>query len=970
MTLYLVDGHALAYRSYFAFAANPLTNSRGEETSAVYGFVNTLLTLIREWKPDALAVVFDPEGPTFRHEQFAEYKAHREETPESLVEQMRVIRAVLEAMGLPEITVDGFEADDVIATLARRWRDRCDVRIVSGDKDLFQLIDDRVRLIRPGRGRVLEGEMDAEGLREKLGIAPSQVVDYLALTGDASDNVPGVRGIGPKTAAKLLQTWGSLDAVYEHLDEVTPPGVRRKLEAGREAAMASRELVRLRDDVPVGVELEQLALPDVRTDAFREVLERLEFHRFARQLFDAPGEAGAGDARRGRADVAGERFEATRDEREDAARNTRAGEAGARARPGAEPAAGEAPGDAATRARADSADAGAGVGADYACVDTREALEALAERLRACERIAVDTETSSPLPMHAVLAGISLSDRPGRAWYVPVTSELAAAEGELLPARRAPGLEPEVVREVLGPVLAADRPRKVGQNIKYDEIVLERAGLPLGGVEFDTMIASYCLDPARRSHSLDALARELCGHEMIPFASLFERRSARRDIREAPLERVTEYACEDADYTLRIHDVLAPMIEASTVRDLFHHVEMPLREVLRRMEMTGIRVDREFLEALSQRYRARIAELEAEIHREVGGEFNINSTQQLREVLFDRLGLKPSRRTRTGYSTDADVLAGLAGEHPVIDRLLEYRRLVKLQGTYVDALPRLIHPETGRVHTSFNQAVASTGRLSSSDPNLQNIPIRTEEGREIRRAFVAEPGWVLIDADYSQIELRILAHLSGDAALREAFACDADIHRMTAARVMGVDPDRVDDEMRSRAKAVNFGIIYGMGARGLARSLGIGVDEARRFIDDYFASYPGVKRFIDDTIRRARDEKAAWTMLGRVRRLPDIDSTNGRARSFAERVAVNTPVQGTAADIIKLAMLEVDRALADRGLRARMLLQVHDELLLEAPEDEAEAACALVRECMEGAVTLEVPLRVDVGTGRTWLDAH
>ncbi len=953
MKLFLVDGHALAYRSYFAFAASPLTNSRGEETSAVYGFVNTLLTLLRDWKPDALAIVFDPEGPTFRHEQYAEYKAHRDETPESLVEQLGVIRRVLDAMGLPTITVDGFEADDVIATLARRWRDRCDVRIVSGDKDLFQLIDDRIRLVRPGRGRVLEGEMDAAALHEKLGVTPRQVVDYLALVGDASDNIPGVRGVGPKTASRLLQRWGSLDAIYDHLDEVTPPGVRRRLEAGREAAYASRDLVRLRDDVPVDVELDALRLPDVRTDALRRELEHLEFNRFVRELFEAPAHPGAGEPAGGR-------------------RVARAGPGDAAGAPvGASPRGeGASGGPGASATRPADAPGGPSPPTRYACVDTVEALDALCAHLRGVDRVAVDTETSSPLPMHAVLAGISLADRPGRAWYVPVSSELAAPEGELLPGRRAPGLDPAIVRDRLGPILAAERPAKVGQNIKYDEIVLERAGMPLGGVTFDTMLASYCLDPARRSHGLDALARELCGHEMIPFASLFERRAARRDIREAPLDRVTEYACEDADYTMRVHDVLAPMIEASAVRDLFRHVEMPLREVLRRMETTGIRVDLEFLESLSARYRARITELEAAIHESVGESFNINSTPQLRRVLFERLGLSPSRRTRTGFSTDADVLAGLAGEHPVVDRLLEYRRLVKLQGTYVETLPRLVHPETGRVHTSFNQAVASTGRLSSSDPNLQNIPIRTEEGREIRRAFVAEPGWVLVDADYSQIELRILAHLSGDRALREAFEAGADIHRMTAARVLGVDPDDVTDAMRARAKAVNFGVIYGMGARALARSLGIEVDEARRFIDDYFASHPGVRRFIDETIRRARDEKAAWTLLGRVRRLPDIDSTHGRARAFAERVAVNTPVQGTAADIIKLAMLEVNRALDERRMRARMLLQVHDELLLEAPEDEVDDAVALVRECMEGAVTLDVPLRVDVGTGRTWLDAH
>ena len=917
MALFLVDGHALAYRSYFAFAGAPLRSSKGEETGAVYGFLNTLLSLIGKYSPEYIAVAFDSAERTFRHEQFEEYKAHRPGMPESLVAQLPLMFEVLDAMGLVRLFAPGFEADDIIATLARRWRNDVAVKIVSGDKDLLQLIDDRIHVIRPGKGAVLENELDTDGLARLTGLRPGQFVDYLALVGDATDNVPGVRGIGEKTALELLTRFGSLDAIYRDLESIEKATVRRRLAEGRDAALASRELVRLRDDVPLAIGLEDLARGEHRTPALESIIDRLEFKRMRDQLFGA---------------------------------------AAARA-----PAAPEA-----------VAPAPAGLRVRYTCVDSPAALETLAGDLARRDEIVVDVETSSIDPMRAVLAGIAIATAPGEACYVPVTSDLdEPGTLGLLPPSRAPGLAPGEVRRLLGPVLAAPRPGKIGQNIKYDAIALARAGLPLGGIVFDTMVASYCLDASRRSHGLDALARDLLGHDMIPFEALFDRRAREKDIRRVPLERVLEYACEDADYTLRLKEMFAPLIDVSEVRALFHDVEMPLSELLTRMEMTGVRVDVDFLGELARRYGARIAELEEAVFASVGERFNIGSTQKLREILFDRLKLRPARRTKTGYSTDADVLEGLAGQHAVVELLLEWRQLIKLKGTYVDALPRLVHPETGRVHTSYNQAVASTGRLSSSDPNLQNIPIRTAEGREIRRAFVARaPGWALLDADYSQIELRILAHLSGDAALQAAFREGRDVHRATAARVMQVEPEQVTDEMRNRAKVVNFGIVYGMGARGLAQSLGIDTAEARRFIDDYFSSYPGVKRFIDDTVAAARRDRVVSTLLGRMRRLPDIDSSNPGARAFSERVAVNTPVQGTAADIIKLAMLSVDRELRARGLASELILQVHDELLLDVPAAELAEVRELVRECMESAMDLDVPLRVDMGTGDNWLEAH
>jgi DNA polymerase-1 len=930
MTLYLVDGHALAFRSYYAFIRQPLVNSKGEETSAVFGFLNTMLNLIAGKNPDYVAVVFDTPAPTFRHERFADYKANRTEMPESLAEQLPVIYELLRTMEIAQFSLEGFEADDLIATIARKFEGEVDVKVVSGDKDLLQLVSDRVHVIRPGKANVLENEIDTGGMMDSLGLTASQIIDYLALVGDTSDNVPGVRGVGQKTALKLLNEHGSLDGVYENLDGIKSQSLRRKLEEGRENAYLSRELVILDDNVPLDVSLPEMRRGNIHNDKFRALLDDLEFDRLKRGVF-------------GKDDAAGT----------------------------PEPPPPEGPDRAPVTSGPEERTTAAPDRAEYGLVDTESGLRELVRRLEGTRYFAVDVETSEIDPMRAELAGISVAVRPGEAYYIPVRSRLGETGLGLVPAGEAPGLDRERVCDILGPVLGRERPGKVGQNIKYDAIVLERAGLPLGGIFFDTMIASYCLDPARRSHSLDALAAEFCGHDMIPFKSLFETRSATRDIRTVPLERVVDYACEDSDYTLRLHEIFEPMLEASRVQSLFRDVEMPLQEVLRGMETTGVKIDTEFLGGLSRRYEDEIGALAERIYTSVGEPFNINSTQQLREVLFSRLGLKPSRKTKTGYSTDVDVLKGLADQHEVPRRLLEYRQLVKLKSTYVDALPRLVNPDTGRVHTSYNQAVASTGRLSSSDPNLQNIPIRTEEGREIRRAFVATgPDWVLLDADYSQIELRILAHLSRDEELITAFRDDADVHRRTAAKILGISEDGVSDDQRNRAKAVNFGIVYGMGARGLAQSLGIPVPEAKKFIDDYFLSYPGVKRFIDDTIENARRDKYVQTMLGRIRQLPDIGSSNGRLRSFSERIAVNTPVQGTAADIIKLAMLDIDREIGKRGLRARMILQVHDELLFDLPAGELDEMKNVVRTCMENAMPLEVPLKVDMGTGATWLEAH
>ncbi len=604
-------------------------------------------------------------------------------------------------------------------------------------------------------------------------------------------------------------------------------------------------------------------------------------------------------------------------------------------------------------------------------VSTTDDLDRLVARLEKVAEFAVDVEASELDPMRAILAGISVAWEEKRAWYIPVKSVFDEEPTMFSTQAESPGLDLERVRSALGPVFGDPGIRKVGQNIKYDALVLGNAGIELEGIAFDTMLASYTLHPARRSHGLDSLAKELFGHDMIPFKALFDTRAKKKDIRLVPLDKVTPYACEDVDYTLRIKNVFDPLLGSSQVRALFEDVEMPLSLVLTRMERTGVALDTELLNRLSVEFADNLARIEQSIYDEAGEEFNINSTARLQEILFRKLGLKPSHKTKTGYSTDVEVLKNLASQHPVPALVLEYRTNAKLKNTYIDALPRLVNPKTHRVHTSYNQAVTTTGRLSSSDPNLQNIPIRSTIGKEIRKAFVSRgPDWVLLDADYSQIELRIMAHLSKDVELVKAFIDDDDVHRRTAARIAGVAPAEVSDEMRSRAKTVNFGIMYGMGARGLSQSLGIDVPEARKFIDDYFDMYPGVRRFIDETIEGARQDKAVSTLLGRARQLPDITGSDRRSQAFSERTAVNTPIQGTAADIIKLAMVEIDGELTARGLRAEMIMQVHDELLFDVPRDELEVVRALVRDGMENAIALDVPLKVDMGVGQNWLEAH
>ena len=902
MALFLIDGHAIAYRSYYAFIHNPLTNARGENTSAVYGFLRTVLQLIDHYDPEMLACVFDSEEETGRHRDYSDYKAHREEMPDDLSPQFPVIVEMLDAMGIPVVVKPGYEADDIIATLTREAEaSGMDVRIITGDKDLFQLLSDRVRIIRPGKGTNLKDVAGPEMVRERYGLRPDQVVDLLALMGDSADNIPGVRGIGEKTALKLLRDFDSLDALLERSGEIEPAHVRRKIEEGREDALMSKELVTL-IEVPLDITFDQLENGERDEAALLDLLLDLEFNQVIKEL--------------------------------------------------------------------DLGRSASSSSAEYSTVD-EAGLQRLASILIEAGSFALDTETTSLDPLEAELVGISFCCEEGRACYVPVESRTEIKSTGLFDHDGASsGIPLEKVREVLGPVLESDLTEKTGHNIKYDLMVLEAHGLPAGNVKWDTMIASYCIDPSRRSHSLDNLAMDHFRHRMIPYQELFEKGDRKKDIRMVPPEKLSEYACEDADYTLRLRNLFEPELDGTSAGRLFTDIEMPLSFVLKRMEREGMGVDAQRLKALSGKISTEIDRLTAEIYALAGETFNINSGKQLQQILFEKLGLSAARKTKTGWSTDVRVLTELAVENPIAGLILEYRQLSKLSGTYIDSLPKLLNGKTGRIHTSFNQTVTATGRLSSSDPNLQNIPIRTEMGRRIREAFVPRKGNILVDADYSQIELRIMAHLSGDPELVAAFREEADIHTRTAARIFGLDEKDVTHDMRSRAKTINFGVMYGQGPRALSQQLRIPFDEARSFIEEYFEKYPGIRAFIESSKESARERGFAETLLGRRRPLPEIDSGDGRLRSFAERIAVNMPIQGTAADMIKIAMIDIDAAIVKEGLGARMVLQVHDELVFDVPVDEKLRVTELVREMMEAAVELDVPLKVEVDTGENWLEAH
>lgn len=881
--IYLIDGSSYIYRAYHAMGG--LSNSKGFPTGAIFGFTNMIVKTLKDKDPKRIAVVFDAKGRNFRHVKFPEYKANRPPMAEDLRVQIPFIHRVVDGYGLPSLSVEGYEADDIIATLARQAREKdWHVVIISGDKDLMQLVGDRVIMWDPQR----DVAYDPEQVKSKFGVGPDHLLNLFALTGDSSDNVPGVPGVGPKTAANLIQQFDTLEELYDNTDKIPQKKLRENLTANRDSAFLSRELVSLDRYVPLGQTVEDLVPGEQATENLREMFKELEFKRY---LEDLPATKTL--------DFSG-----------------------------------------------------------YSVVTTWADLQRWAKMVNDIGRFAVDLETTSEKPVLADLVGISLCAENGKACYIPV----GHVYGEQLPKQE--------VLDALRAVLEDESILKIGQNIKYDMLVLKKAGVEIRGIECDTMLASYLLDPSRRGHSLDDLAELFLEHRMIPIKELIGKGKSQILFSEVDIDRAYEYACEDAEATYRIASILLPRLEPAGLLDLYRNVELPLIPVLVDMELAGVRVDTQYLSRLSTEFSESLETLELQIHALAGETFNINSPKQLGEILFERLGLKSAKRTKSGYSTSLDVLAELALAHELPRKILDYRSIFKLKSTYADALTSLVNPRTGRIHTSYNQAVAATGRLSSSDPNLQNIPVRTEEGRRIRRAFVPDEGFVFVAADYSQIELRVMAHISEDRRLREAFSGGEDIHAITAASVFDCSPAHVTPEMRRKAKAINFGIIYGMGPFNLAGQIGVGMKMAKLYLDEYYRTYAGVKRYMEELPKQAARDGYVTTILGRRRPVPDLNNPNRIAQQAARRVAINTTTQGSAADLMKLAMIRVHNAIKERGLPGRMILQVHDELILEVREDAAEDAVSLVKREMEGVYRLSVPLVVDTAVGRNWDEAH
>ena len=921
--LVLIDGHSLAFRAYHALPPDMATCA-GEPTNATFGFFSMLLNVLRDVKPEYVAVAFDV-GETFRHRDYAEYKGHRERMPDDLRQQIVRIQDVVRVFNIPIFTAEGFEADDVLGTLARQGDEQgVDTIIVTGDRDIVQCVTEKTTVLTSGRRFSDTIFYTPQSVQEKYGLAPKQLIDLKSLIGDKSDNVPGVKGVGEKGATDLLQRYGSVDAVYEHLDEITAKRTREALEAGRADAFLSKHLVTIVTDVP-GIELDLQAcrVRDYDKAQVAELFRELEFRSLVERLPKSEAKAAVEVKVEGK---------------------------GAQL---------------ALFAGAEAESLTISEPSPYEAIVTEEQLSALVDKLRGAALISFDTETTATDALAAELVGISLAWDEGQSVYIPVGHKGKSVGDQL---------SRDLVISTLKPVLENPQTEKTAHNAEYDLTMLTRAGIQVGGPLFDTMIAEWLIDPASRSLGLKALAWQRLGKEMTPITALIGTGKNQTTMDTVPIAAATRYAAADTDMTWRLVSILRKELEELALISLFREVEMPLVPVLVDMQMAGITLDAPFLQQMSKELRQRLFELEQEIYVVVGYKFNINSTQQLSDVLFGKLALSTQglKKTQAGfYSTSADVLEGFKGQHPVIDLILEQRQLSKLLSTYIDALPQMVNPQTGRVHTSFNQGGSETGRISSNSPNLQNIPIRTDLGREIRRAFVAAPGCKLLSADYSQVELRILAHISQDEAMLAAFRAGEDIHRSTAAKIYNIPLDRVSSEQRSIAKMVNFATSYGVSAFGLASRTELSRTEAAAFLDAYFQTYPGIRRYVDETIQIARRQGYVETLLGRRRYFPVLrdGGRGGRLeQQSAERAAINHPIQGTAADIIKIAMVRLHRALKEQGLQSRMLLQVHDELVLEVPEGEVAAVVPLVRTTMEDAFDLDAALKADVEVGPNWYE--
>ena len=926
--VYLIDAMALAYRAYFAFIRQPLMNSKGENTSAVYGFVTFLNRILSQEFPDHIAVVFDTGKPTFRHKAYKEYKATRQKMPEDMITQIPMLKEVVRAYNIPVVEMDGFEADDVIGTLAKQAeRENALTFLVTPDKDFMQLVSDTTKIYKPGKqGSDIE-IVDIEGVRQKFGVTPDKVIDVLGLIGDASDNIPGVPGVGEKTAIPLIQKYGSIEEVYRHLDEIPQKGLRAKLESNKELAFLSKQLVTIDINVPLSINFHSLKAEQRNTSKLMELFEALEFRSLLSKLqMETPEASKSADP-----DIEFTPPEPLSDITKDKH--------------------------------------------SYRLITTEKEFTSLCDRLKSAQEFVFDTETTSTDSLNAELVGISFAFKPHEAFYIAITGKKTQGQGGLFgntadEPNSSIGLPPEFICNKLKPILEDSHIKKIGHNIKYDILVLSNYGINVDGALFDSMIASYMVR-ADGKHNMDDVAAEYLKYKTVSFSDLVGTGKEQKHIRDVSLQTLSDYSCEDSDITFRLYETFQKKLLELGMTNLCEEVEFPLVSVLARMERAGVSIDVDHLSEMSKELEKQLEKLTKEIHQAAGTSFNINSTQQLSEILFNKLKLKSVRKTKTGFSTDVAVLETLKGSHPIIEMLLDFRQSTKLKSTYIDALPKLINPRTGRVHTSFNQTVTTTGRLSSSDPNIQNIPIRTEIGRSIRKAFI--PGNVeslILSADYSQIELRVMAHISSDDGLTQAFKNHEDIHTTTAAKVFGVNATDVTRDMRRKAKEVNFGIMYGIGAYGLANRLEISQSEGKEIIARYFARFPKVQQYINDTIASGRKDGYVSTLLGRRRYIPDIRSNNQNVRQNAERQAINMPIQGTAADMIKLAMVHIDAALRKQKLASSMLLQVHDELVFEVQEKEESIVKEIVEREMQQALPLSVPVEVDLGVGKNWLEAH
>ncbi|RJP60286.1 MAG: DNA polymerase I [Candidatus Auribacter fodinae] len=902
--IYLIDGTALAYRSYFAFIRAPLINSKGDNTSAVFGFANTLRALLQQDKPEYILVAFDISAKTFRHDKYPDYKATREKMPDDMRAQLPLINDMLRAFKIQSLGMEGVEADDIIGSAAKQFAHQgYEILIVTADKDFMQLVDDDIRLYDI---KSIAGEsrfIDSDEVVEKFGVKPENVTDVLGLMGDSSDNIPGVPSVGPKTAYKLLAEFFSLENIYNHIAEVQPEKLQQKLLEFKDQAFLSKDLATIDTSLELPVKIDDLAYNGPDNKQLVSFFQEMEFTRFLKDY-----------------------------ELEDAIRQP----------------------------------------VEYHCIKTWSEFLHFFELLKKQTLFAFDTETTSVNPVDAQLVGMSFSFKECEAYYIPAVLDDASPEQGDLFVEPQPSIFNRILN-ALKPLLENADIHKCGHNIKYDTLVMMNYGITVRGVLFDTMIASYLLRPTARQHNLDSVSLFYLNFKKIPTSSLIGTGKNQISMAEVPVDDVARYACEDADITLRLHKILKNQLEDAGLMELFTTIEMPLVSVLQDMEATGVAIDTEFFKNMSGELGVLLDQYQKKIYELAGEEFNINSPQQLGIILFDKLEIHKQlaykvKKTKIGYRTDVEVLEALS-DHPLPCAVLEYRQLAKLKSTYVDTLPALVSPRTHRVHTSFNQTVTATGRLSSSDPNLQNIPVRTELGRQIRKGFIAsDKSKVLLAADYSQIELRILAHLSGDAKLIEAFQSNEDIHTKTASLIFGLPMGDVSKELRGRAKAINFGIIYGMGQQKLARDTGISNQEAKSFIANYFATYTGVRNFIDTTIELARKQGYVTTLFNRRREIPEIHSENNGVRANAEHIAVNTPIQGTCADLIKIAMIDIFQSLQNNKLQTKLLLQIHDELVFEVPECELETVSPLIRQSMETAISLSVPIVVEIAHGNNWME--